>query len=127
MMNLSFYEKMYGCKMGRPLSVMFFNIYMTQTAREVVKLTNATFYKRFVFDIINKRKKKDQPDSLVEILNNHTPISSIPMKQWLKSSLALRLVVKTIKLKPEYPEMIGNFLSIGHQRFQNDTTKWYQC
>ena len=127
MMNLSFYEKMYGCKMGRPLSVMFFNIYMTQTAREVVKLTNTTFYKRFVFDIINKRKKKDQPDSLVEILNNHTPISSIPMKQWLKSSLALRLVVKTIKLIPEYPEMIGNFLSIGHQRFQNDTTKWYQC
>lgn len=118
---------MYGCKMGRPLSVMFFNIYMTQTAREVVKLTNTTFYKRFVFDIINKRKKKDQPDSLVEILNNHTPISSIPMKQWLKSSLALRLVVKTIKLIPEYPEMIGNFLSIGHQRFQNDTTKWYQC
>lgn len=59
MMNLSFYKKLYGCKMGgRPLSVVFFNIYMTQTAREVVKLTNTTFYKRFVFDIINKRKKK---------------------------------------------------------------------
>ena len=48
---------MYGCKMGRPLSVMFFNIYMTQTAREVVKLTNTTFYKRFVFDIIKEKKR----------------------------------------------------------------------
>ena len=45
---------------------------MTKREEEVVKPTSRMFYKRFVDDIINK-KKKDQPDLLFENLNNHHP------------------------------------------------------
>ena len=47
--------------MGGPLCVKFSNIQMTKTEEEVSKLTNPTFYKRFIDDITSK-KKKDQPD-----------------------------------------------------------------
>ena len=55
--------------MSEPLSVMFSDIYMTKTNEEVVKPTNPKFYRRFVDDIISK-KKKDQQDLLLENLNN---------------------------------------------------------
>ena len=56
---------------------------MTKT-EEVVKLTNPSFYKRFVDDIISK-EKKDQLDLLFENLNNHHPnvkctIETMPQK-----------------------------------------------
>ena len=44
-----------GCTMGGPLSVILSDIYLTKT--EVVKPTNASFYKRSVDDIISKKKK----------------------------------------------------------------------
>ena len=65
MLNLNFCKKIGSCKMGGSLSVIFSNIYMAKKEREVVTLINTRFYKRFVYDIINKRKK-DQPDSLIE-------------------------------------------------------------
>ena len=43
--------------MGGPLCVKFSNIQMTKTEEEVSKLTNPTFYKRFIDDIISKKKK----------------------------------------------------------------------
>ena len=58
--------------MGGSLSVIFSEIYMTKTEKEVVKLTNPRFNKRFVDNIISE-KKKDQPDLLFENLNNHHP------------------------------------------------------
>ena len=54
--------------MGGPLSIKFSNIHMTKTEEEVSKPTNASFYKRFVDDIIRK-KKKSQRD-----LNHHPNI-----------------------------------------------------
>ena len=60
------------CTIGGPLSVLFSDIYVTKAEEEVVKPTNPSFYKRFVDDIISK-KKKDQPDLLFENLNNHHP------------------------------------------------------
>ena len=60
------------CTIGGPLSVLFSDIYVTKAEEEVVKPTNPGFYKRFVDDIISK-KKKDQPDLLFENLNNHHP------------------------------------------------------
>ena len=56
--------------MGGPLSIIFPDIYKTKTEEEVIKPTNPKFYKRFVDDIISK-KKNDQPDLLFENLNNH--------------------------------------------------------
>ena len=70
--------------MDGPLSVIFPEIYMTKTKEEVVKLTNPSFYKRFVDDIISK-KEKYQPDLLFENLNKHHPnikytIETMPQK-----------------------------------------------
>ena len=84
MLNSNFYKQIDGCTMGGPLSVIFSDIYMTKTEEEVVKPTNPSFYKRFVDDIISK-KKKDQPDLLFENLNNHHPnikytIETMPQK-----------------------------------------------
>ena len=72
MMYSNFYKQIDDYTMGGPLSVIFYNIYMTKTEEEVVKPTNPSFYKRFVDEIISK-KKKDQPDLLFENLNNHHP------------------------------------------------------
>ena len=58
--------------MGGSLYVIFSDIYMTKTEKEVVKLTNPRFYKRFLDDIISK-KKKHQLDLLFENLNKHHP------------------------------------------------------
>ena len=49
---------------------MYIFIYMTKTEKEVVNPFKPNFYKRFVDDIIN-RKRKDQPDQLFKKLNNN--------------------------------------------------------
>ena len=51
------YKQIDGCTMGRPISVIFSDIYMTKTEEEVVKPTNPSFYKRFIDDIISKKKR----------------------------------------------------------------------
>ena len=68
MLNSKFCEQVDGCSMGGPLFVIFSDIYMTKTERNVVEATKPQFYKRFVDDIINKRYK-DQPDNLLHALN----------------------------------------------------------
>ena len=57
---------------------------MTKIEEEVVKPTNPSFYKRFVEDLISK-KKNNKPDLLFENLNNHHPnikytIETMPQK-----------------------------------------------
>ena len=84
MFDSNFYKHIDGCTMDGPLSVIFSDIYMTKTEKEVAKPTNLSFYKRFVDNIISK-KKKDQPDLLFENLNNHHPnikytIETMPQK-----------------------------------------------
>ena len=58
MLNSTFYKQVDGCTMGGPISVIFPDIYMTKTEEQVVKPTNPSFYKRFVDDIISKKKKR---------------------------------------------------------------------
>ena len=72
MLNSNYYKQIDRCTVGGPLSVIFSDIYMTKTEEEVVKPKTPSFYKRFVDDIISK-KKKDRPDLLFENLNNHHP------------------------------------------------------
>ena len=69
MLNSNCYKQIDGCTTGGQISVTFSDIYMTK-AEEVVKLTNSTFYKRFVDEIISK-KKKDHHGFLFENLSNH--------------------------------------------------------
>ena len=58
MLNTNFYKHIDGCTIGGPLSVIFSDIYMTKTDKEVVKLTKPRFYKRFVDDMISKKQKR---------------------------------------------------------------------
>ena len=52
------------------MSVTFSNIYPTKLKIDKVEQTRPLFYKRFVDDVINS-KKKNKPDSLLMLLNNY--------------------------------------------------------
>ena len=56
--------------MGGPLSVILSNIYMAKMEDDVVEKYQPKFYKRYVDDIINRRKK-NQVDLLFNDLNNY--------------------------------------------------------
>ena len=68
MFNSKFYKQSDGCTMGGPLSVTFSNIYLTKLEIDKVRPTKPLFYKRFVDDVIYRRKK-NTPDSLLTSLN----------------------------------------------------------
>ena len=70
--NSKFYKQSDGCTMGGPLSVTFSNIYLTKLEIDKVRPTKPLFYKRFVDDVINRRKK-NTPDSLLTSLNCYHP------------------------------------------------------
>ena len=61
MFNSKFNKQVEGCSMGGTvifaitLSVIFYDIYMTNLERKIVEPTKPQFYKTFVDDIINKR------------------------------------------------------------------------
>ena len=86
--------------MGGPLSVIFSNIYMTKTEEEVVKPTNPRFYKRFIDDIISK-KKKAQPDLLFENLNNHHPNTMYTIEKIPQKFLNTNIIYKDNQIKTQ--------------------------
>ena len=59
--NTQFFKQIDGCQMGGPLLVSFSDIHMTGTESNVAKPVVLLFYRRFVDDIINRRKKKSGP------------------------------------------------------------------
>ena len=73
---LSFNDKLYkqidGCGMGNPLSPVLANIFMAKLEADVVRPFNPPFYDRYVDDCFPKRKK-DEPDALLEQLNCYHP------------------------------------------------------
>ena len=72
MFHSKFYKQSDGCTMGGPLSLTFSNIYLTKLETDKVRPTKPLFYKRFVDNVINRRKK-NTPDSLVTSLNCYHP------------------------------------------------------
>ena len=56
-LNSNFYKQIDGCTMAESLSVICSDIYMTKTEKEIVQPINPRIYKRFVDDIISKKKK----------------------------------------------------------------------
>ena len=99
MFTSNFYQQTDGCTMGGPLSVIFSDIYMTKTEREVVNPSKPKFCKRFVDDIINRRNK-NQPDDLFQKLNSNHP----NMKY-------------TVEIKPEF--LLDTKIVYSNQRFRN--------
>ena len=64
------YKQIDGCTMGGPLSVILSDIHMIKMENDVVIPFNPTFYKRYVDDIITKRKI-NKVDSLYHKLNSY--------------------------------------------------------
>ena len=56
--------------MGEPLSVTLFNTHMIRMERDLVKPLKPIFYKRYVDDIYNRRKKNCH-DELYEKLTSY--------------------------------------------------------
>ena len=69
-LNMKFFKQIDGCSMGGPLSVTLSDIHMTRTENNIVKPEKPLFYRRFVNDIINRRKKNER-DIIFENLNKY--------------------------------------------------------
>ena len=70
--NGRLYRQTDGCGMGNPLSPVVANIFMSKLEADVVRPYNPTFYDRYVDDCFSK-KRKDEPDKLLDRLNNYHP------------------------------------------------------
>ena len=68
--NHQLLKQVEGCTMGGPLSVAFTEIHMVRMENDIVIPLKPIFYRRFVDDIINRRKK-NVPDELFSKLNNY--------------------------------------------------------
>ena len=90
--NHKFYKQIDGCTMGCPLSVTFSNIYMIKMESEIVIPQKLLFYRRYIDDICNRRKKSTH-DELFEKLNNYHPKMKITIEvnatKFLDTSLHL--------------------------------------
>ena len=65
-----FNKQVDGCAMGEPLSVTLSDIYMAKMEDDAVEKYQPKFYKRYVDDLINRRKE-NQADLLFNDLNNY--------------------------------------------------------
>ena len=71
--NNRLYKQIDGCRMGNPLSPVLANIFTAKLEEEIVEpLSAPRLYHRYVDDCFSKRKK-DQPDELLEKLNTYHP------------------------------------------------------
>ena len=61
-----------GCPMGGPICVIFSDIYVSRMEEDIVVPLKPHFHKRYVNDTYIRRKK-NEPDSLFEILNSYHP------------------------------------------------------
>ena len=71
--NQNLFKQTEGCSMGGPLPVTLADIHMIRTEKDIVTPLKPIFYKRFVDDIYNRRKK-DILDNFYEGLNYHPNI-----------------------------------------------------
>lgn len=58
--------------MGGPLSVIMADIFTTKMENDIVKPKNPSFYKRYVDDIINRRKIGNE-DNFLKLWNAYHP------------------------------------------------------
>ena len=71
--NIKYYKQTDGCTMGRPLWVVFSDIYMTKPEKDtILPLRKPKLYKPFVKDIFTIRKS-NVLGQLLEFLNNCHP------------------------------------------------------
>ena len=71
-LNSKFFKQTDGCAIGGPLSVTLSDIWMVKMENNIVIPHKPIFYKRYVDDIINRRKKHEE-DLLFKKLNDYHP------------------------------------------------------
>ena len=109
MFNSKFYRQVDGCTMGGPLSVVFSNIFLTKLENDIIKPLKPKFYRRFVDDVINRRRK-DLEDTMFYAINNyHKNINftqELEPKKFLDTNIVIneREITTTVHRKPnKYP------------------------
>ena len=91
--NDKFYKQIQGCTMGGPLSVTLSDIHMTRCENEVVRPLAPVFYRRYVDDIFNRRKRNTNDeifDQLNQYHNNINLTIEKSPKMFLDTGLELR-------------------------------------
>ena len=98
MFNSNFTKQLDGCTMGGPLSVTFSNYYQIKLEVDKCRPTRSLFYKRFLDNVIY-RKKKNTPDSLLTSLNSIHPNINFTVE--VKHSMFLDTNIKIVNGKVE--------------------------
>ena len=92
MFNDRFYKQTDGCTMGGPLSVIMSNIFMTKLELEVVVPMKPRFYKRYVDDVL-ARRKKNSPYLLLEKMSSYHPKIKFTVELIPEKFLDTRLLI----------------------------------
>ena len=98
MFDDNFYKQKDGFTMGGPLSVIISNIFMTKLEKTVVMPEKPAFYKRFVDDVITRRKK-NQLDELFSKLNSFHPKIKFTVEVNPQKFLDIRLILNNNNTK----------------------------
>ena len=101
MFNDNFYRQINGCTMGGPLSVIMANIFMTKLELDLVVPHNPQFYKRYIDDMITRRKK-NVPDLLLQKMSSYHPKINLTVELNPEKFLDTRLLISstgTVKTK----------------------------
>ena len=98
--------------MGGRLSVTLSDIYVANMEDDIVEKYQPTFYKRYVDDIINRRKK-NQVDLLFNDLNNYHPNINLTLelnpKRFLDTNLEFenRILITSVYRKKLNYRLLG--------------------
>ena len=104
-----FYKETDDFTMGGPLSVTFFNIYLTKLEKDQLKSLKPKFYRRFVDDVV-RRRLKNTHDSLFEKLNNYHERINLTVKTNAKKFLDTRILLESDIIKTEVYRKANTFL-----------------
>ena len=90
-LNSELFKQTDGCAMDSPLSATLTDIWMVKMENNILVPHKLIFYKRYVGDIINGRKKH-QKDLLFKKLNNYQPKIKLTIKINQQNFLDLKLL-----------------------------------
>ena len=120
--NTKFFKQIDDCSMGGPLSVTLSDIHMTRTENNVVEHEKPLFYRRFVDDITNRRKK-NKLDTIFDNLNKYHAKISLTIEVTLCKFLDTKIINNKGNITTEVFRKTSNYPCIVHPRFQNGTSE----
>ena len=110
--NNTFYRQTNGCTMGGPLSVILSDIYIIKMENDIVRPLQPKFYRRYVDDIYNRRRK-DEFDKVFYELNNYHQNIKLTIELNPSKFLDTELICKE-----------GNYSTKVHRKETKVPTHW---